>query len=123
MIPTSRVIGRLNTLNAYACPIDRWIASAAGGTIHRLNPAPATVRLLSRNPLRLTRSPVPRAYDASNSRTRRSALTSPLLCCYLSFARLSTLDLHHDNPEPPYGIARPCKGTEAGDDPAACPRR
>ncbi len=27
--------GRLKTLNAYAWPIDRWIASAAGGTSHR----------------------------------------------------------------------------------------
>ena len=27
--------GRLNTLNAYAWPIERWIASAAGGTSQR----------------------------------------------------------------------------------------
>ncbi len=27
--------GRLKTLNAYAWPIERWIASAAGGTSHR----------------------------------------------------------------------------------------
>jgi hypothetical protein len=29
-------------------PMHRWIASAAGGTSQRLNPAPATVRSFSR---------------------------------------------------------------------------
>ncbi len=28
--------GFLNTLRAYTCPIERWIASAAGGTSHLL---------------------------------------------------------------------------------------
>jgi hypothetical protein len=27
--------GKLNTLNAYAWPIDRWMESAAGGTSQR----------------------------------------------------------------------------------------
>jgi hypothetical protein len=34
--PISLESGRLNTLNAYACPMERWMASAAGGTSHRL---------------------------------------------------------------------------------------
>jgi hypothetical protein len=36
VIPRRRVIGRLKTLSAYACPIARWIESAAGGTSQRL---------------------------------------------------------------------------------------
>src|SRR5947207_13016789 len=40
--------GRLNTLKAYACPIERWIASAAGGIRHRLYVSGAIERLRSR---------------------------------------------------------------------------
>ena len=29
---------QLKTLNAYTWPMQRWMQSAAGGTIHRLNP-------------------------------------------------------------------------------------
>jgi hypothetical protein len=32
-------------------PMQRWIASAAGGTSHRLKPGPATIRSLSRKPV------------------------------------------------------------------------
>src|SRR5690348_7690476 len=45
----SRVMGRLNTLKAYACPMHRCTQRAAGGTIQRLKPGPATVRSRSRN--------------------------------------------------------------------------
>src|SRR4030095_13736281 len=41
VLPISRESGRLKTLNAYTCPMHRWIASAAGGTRHRLNPGGA----------------------------------------------------------------------------------
>src|SRR5690606_35955048 len=50
LMPSSFVIGRLNTLNAYACPMHRCTQSAAGGTIHRLNPGPATVRERENHP-------------------------------------------------------------------------
>src|SRR5580658_1526529 len=46
--PTSFVIGRLNTLKAYACPMQRCTHRAAGGTIQRLKPGPAMVRLPSK---------------------------------------------------------------------------
>jgi len=36
LTPRSCVNGILKTLNEYTCPIQRWIASAAGGTSHRL---------------------------------------------------------------------------------------
>src|SRR5215469_16153461 len=49
VMPRSFVIGRLNTLNAYAWPMHRCTHKAAGGTIHRLKPGPATVWLRSRN--------------------------------------------------------------------------
>lgn len=45
----SVVIGSLKTLNAYAWPIDRWIASAAGGTSQRLYCGPAIDRSRSKN--------------------------------------------------------------------------
>src|SRR4051812_45417579 len=35
VIPFRCVSGRLNTLNAYAWPIDNWMARAAGGTSQR----------------------------------------------------------------------------------------
>jgi hypothetical protein len=38
--PTAWLSGSQNTLNPYAIPMDRWIASAAGGTSHRLKPGP-----------------------------------------------------------------------------------
>src|SRR4051812_12879055 len=47
--PTRRANGRLNTLNAYACPIDKWMASAAGGTSQREYSGPATECARSRN--------------------------------------------------------------------------
>ena len=34
--PMILVSGSLNTLNAYTCPMARWMASAAGGTSQRL---------------------------------------------------------------------------------------
>ena len=34
-MPMSVDNGRLKTLNAYACPMERWMASAAGGMRHR----------------------------------------------------------------------------------------
>src|ERR1035437_1688426 len=40
-IPTSVESGRLKTLKAYAWPMARWIARAAGGTRQRLNPGGA----------------------------------------------------------------------------------
>src|ERR1700722_1609917 len=36
--PSSWVNGILKTLKEYTCPIHRWIASASGGTSHRLYP-------------------------------------------------------------------------------------
>src|SRR5262245_46905898 len=42
--PIAWLSGSQNTLNPYAMPIDRWIASAAGGTSHRLNEGEAIVR-------------------------------------------------------------------------------
>src|SRR4029079_1152269 len=42
--PRARVRGSQNTLKPYAIPIDRCVASAAGGTSHRLNPGGATMR-------------------------------------------------------------------------------
>ena len=49
VIPISRESGILKTENAYACPMQRWIASAAGGTRQRLNPGGATECERSRN--------------------------------------------------------------------------
>src|SRR5690349_6437815 len=46
--PINRESGRLKTLNAYACPIDKWIASAAGGIRHLEKSGPATVCSRSR---------------------------------------------------------------------------
>src|SRR5262245_2680842 len=46
----ARLRGRLKTLIAYAWPMHRWIASAAGGTSQRLNPGPATIRSLESRP-------------------------------------------------------------------------
>ena len=48
--PSTLVSGSLKTLNAYACPMLRWIARAAGGTSQRLKPGPATIRSLDSNP-------------------------------------------------------------------------
>ena len=42
--PSSSVNGILKTLKEYICPIHRWIASAAGGTSHRLYPGGAIER-------------------------------------------------------------------------------
>src|ERR1700751_447275 len=51
--PSSFVIGRLNTLKAYAWPIHRCTQSAAGGTIQRLKPGFAIVWLRSRKESKL----------------------------------------------------------------------
>src|SRR5579862_3333385 len=48
VIPSSLVSGRLKVENAYACPIERCTARAAGGTKNRLNPGGATVFSRSR---------------------------------------------------------------------------
>src|ERR1019366_4162230 len=57
LMPTSVESGRLKTLKAYAWPIARWMASAAGGTRQRLNPSPAIECWRSRNmECELTRS-------------------------------------------------------------------
>jgi hypothetical protein len=50
VIPTALLSGSQKTLNPYAIPIERWIASAAGGTNHRLKPGPATIRSLESTP-------------------------------------------------------------------------
>src|ERR1700674_623911 len=50
VMPTARLSGILNTLNAYAWPMQRWIASAAGGTSQRLNPGGAMIRSRDRSP-------------------------------------------------------------------------
>src|SRR6185436_17269774 len=39
--PIARLSGSQKTLKPYAIPIERWIASAAGGTSQRLNPGGA----------------------------------------------------------------------------------
>src|SRR5260370_32486984 len=43
-IPIARPSGSQKTLKPYAIPIDKWIASAAGGTSHRLNPGGAMMQ-------------------------------------------------------------------------------
>src|SRR5882757_679987 len=47
--PMSLVSGRLKVENAYACPMHRCTARAAGGTRNRLKPGPATVFSRARN--------------------------------------------------------------------------
>src|ERR1700722_4968186 len=47
--PMSLVNGRLNVEKAYAWPIERCTAKAAGGTKKRLNPGGATVLSRSKN--------------------------------------------------------------------------
>ena len=44
VMPITRLRGKLNTLKAYASPMARWMASAAGGTSQRLKVGLATVR-------------------------------------------------------------------------------
>src|SRR5437763_9153832 len=44
VMPIARLNGSQKTLNPYAMPMDRWMASAAGGTSHRLKPGPAVIR-------------------------------------------------------------------------------
>jgi hypothetical protein len=48
-MPITLVNGPLNTENAYAWPIQRWTASAAGGTIQRENPGFAMVASFEKN--------------------------------------------------------------------------
>src|SRR5262245_43122311 len=50
VMPTARLSGSQNTLKPYAMPIERWMASAAGGTSHRLNPGGAIMRSLDSSP-------------------------------------------------------------------------
>ncbi len=50
VMPMARLSGSQNTLKPYAMPMERWIASAAGGTSHRLKPGRATIRSRSRTP-------------------------------------------------------------------------
>src|SRR5262245_31729257 len=49
-MPSPASNGGLNTLHAYAWPIDRWIDSAAGGMSQRLHPGRAMIRSRCRNP-------------------------------------------------------------------------
>src|SRR5689334_23550869 len=46
VMPIARLSGSQNTLNPYAIPIERWMASAAGGTSHRLKLGGAMIRSL-----------------------------------------------------------------------------
>jgi hypothetical protein len=46
VMPIARLNGSQKTLKPYAIPIDRCIASAAGGTSHRLKPGVAMIRSL-----------------------------------------------------------------------------
>jgi hypothetical protein len=50
VMPITLVSGPLNTLNAYAWPMQRWTASAAGGTSQRLKPGRATIRCFEKKP-------------------------------------------------------------------------
>src|SRR5688572_1040058 len=51
LTPMTWVSGILKTLNAYACPIERCTARAAGGTSHRLKPGGAIECVRSRKPM------------------------------------------------------------------------
>src|SRR5262245_32733855 len=44
VMPIALRNGSQKTLNPYAMPMHKWIASAAGGTVHRLNAGVATIR-------------------------------------------------------------------------------
>src|SRR5689334_7042709 len=71
-IPMACDKGNQNTLNPYAIPMHRWIASAAGGTSQRLYRGPAIVRSLSSSP-------------ASGIPPRSAAtwlMSTPPICCY-----------------------------------------
>ena len=50
VIPMARLSGSQNTLKPYAMPMERWMASAAGGTSHRLKPGFAMIRSRERSP-------------------------------------------------------------------------
>src|SRR4051794_18333349 len=50
LMPSCLVNGRLNTLIAYACPMQRCVASAQGGINQRLKPGRAIVRSLLKSP-------------------------------------------------------------------------
>src|SRR5438552_13292620 len=49
VMPIARLSGIQKTLSPYAIPIDRWMASAAGGTSQRLNSGDAMIRSLDSN--------------------------------------------------------------------------
>jgi hypothetical protein len=51
VMPMARDSGIQKTLKPYAMPIQRWIASAAGGTSQRLNPGCAMIRSRSSKPV------------------------------------------------------------------------
>jgi hypothetical protein len=56
LTPSTLVSGMLKTENPYTWPIQRWMASAAGGTSQRLYPGPATV--CSRSKILMASAPV-----------------------------------------------------------------
>src|SRR5262245_6343772 len=49
-VPRDCESGSQKTLTPYAMPIERWIASAAGGTSQRLYPVGAMIRSLAKRP-------------------------------------------------------------------------
>src|SRR5258705_6864269 len=49
VMPMALLSGSQNTLNPYAMPMHKWIASAAGGTVHRLNSFVAMIRSFDRS--------------------------------------------------------------------------
>ena len=50
VMPMARLSGSQKTLKPYAIPMERWMARAAGGTSHRLNPGFAMMRSLESKP-------------------------------------------------------------------------
>src|SRR5512135_880113 len=50
VMPIALLSGNQNTLNPYDMPMDRCMASAAGGTSHRLNPGGTMMRSLDNRP-------------------------------------------------------------------------
>src|SRR5262245_10077003 len=50
VMPIARLKGSQKTLKPYAIPIDKWMASAAGGTSHRLKSDWAMMRSRDRRP-------------------------------------------------------------------------
>ena len=71
--PSARDSGSQNTLKPYAIPMQRWMASAAGGTSQRLNPGAAMMRSRSRSPAKRTRRLLPRHHRHVNGAGRAFA--------------------------------------------------